>query len=762
MQKMVDNIFLKELDEKQREAVLCSEGPLMVLAGAGSGKTRVLTYRIAYLMKNGVDPFNILALTFTNKASKEMRLRIERIVGPEAKNLWMGTFHSVFAKILRMEADKIGYQKTFTIYDTEDAKNLIKTIVKEMGLDEKLYKTGIVYNRISSAKNNLITAEDYTQMHDMMASDDANGRGKIAEIYLTYSKRCFKASAMDFDDLLLNTHKLLKNHTDVLNKYQHIFKYVLVDEYQDTNHCQYMIIKKLVAVSRNICVVGDDSQSIYSFRGANIQNILNFSKDYPEHQVIKLEQNYRSSKTIVAASGNIINHNKEKLDKQIWTANPDGEKIKVVKAMTDNEEGKQIAAQIFNFIHTHNQSPSELCILYRTNAQSRVFEESLRKLNIAYRIYGGVSFYQRKEIKDLIAYLRLTVNPGDEEALKRIINYPTRGIGKTTLDKLVFIANQYDVTLWDVIEKASHFEILGSAISKLQNFYIMINNFMDMAQQKDAFATAEYVAKQSSLLKNLYEDKTPEGISRYENIMELLNGIKEFVEDDTNESEKNLASFLQDVALLTDADEKDDESVPKVKMMTIHASKGLEFPVVFVVGLEENLFPSHLSLQSRADLEEERRLFYVAVTRAEKKLVLSYATSRFRHGNLLYCDPSRFINEIDSNYLDMEISYKGKSLPQRDNVFGNYEKTTATSKFELNPAFRKSFAQKPISPNQDFESDDLTKLQIGTRVYHQRFGNGEVVSISKEGSNSKAVIFFEESGSKTLVLRFAKMKILNN
>jgi DNA helicase-2/ATP-dependent DNA helicase PcrA len=756
---MQDFPFINELDEAQKEAVRCTEGPLMVLAGAGSGKTRVLTYRIANLIYKGVDSFNILSLTFTNKAAKEMRERIEKLVGAEARNLWMGTFHSVFAKILRSEADKIGYQKNFTIYDTDDAKNLVKSIVKEMGLDDKLYKPAIVYNRISSAKNNLINAEDYPKNQDLIEQDDANSRPKIFEIYQEYARRCFKASAMDFDDLLMNTFKLLKNHTDVLNKYQHRFKYVLVDEYQDTNHCQYMIIKKLVAVSRNICVVGDDSQSIYSFRGANIQNILNFTRDYPEHSVIKLEQNYRSSKNIVAASGDIITHNKHKLDKKIWTSNPEGEKIKVIKAMTDNEEGKHVAHTIYELVNTHGFVYNQIAILYRTNAQSRVFEESLRKLNIPYRIYGGLSFYQRKEVKDLIAYLRLAINPFDEEALKRIINYPTRGIGNTTMEKLIFIANEYKVSLWDVIEKANHFEVLGSAIGKLNNFYMMMSNFRQMALQKDAYAASEYIAKQSGLLKHLHDDKTPEGVSRYENIIALLNGVKEFVEDDTNESEKFLASFLQDIALLTDADEKDLEQESKVKMMTIHASKGLEFPAVFVVGLEENLFPSSRSLQNRADLEEERRLFYVAVTRAEKRLFLTFASSRFMHGNLLYCDPSRFVNEIDSRYLDLSLTYQGKQMPDKERVFGNTSRPTPINKFNIPTAYQNAFKSQS-APDPDFKADDLSSLKEGMMVTHQRFGNGMVVSVSKEGINSKAVVDFENGGSKTLILRFAKMKII--
>lgn len=761
--------FLNALDASQREAVTCTEGPLMVLAGAGSGKTRVLTYRIALLMHKGVDPFSILALTFTNKASKEMRERIEKLVGPDARNLWMGTFHSVFAKILRAEAHKLGYPKTFTIFDTDDTKNLLKAIVKEMGLDEKLYKPSILYGRISSAKNNLINAEEYAKQTDLVAADDAAGRPKMAEIYIEYSKRCFKSGAMDFDDLLLNTHKLLKNFPDVLNKYQHQFQYVLVDEYQDTNHCQYMIIKRLVAVSRNICVVGDDSQSIYSFRGANIQNILNFSRDYPEHTIIKLEQNYRSSKTIVAASGDIINHNKEKLDKKIWTSNPDGDKIKVIKAMTDNEEGVQVAEHCYNLLHNEGMQHKEIAILYRTNAQSRVFEEALRKRNIPYKIYGGLSFYQRKEIKDLIAYMRLSINVNDEEALKRIINYPTRGIGDTTVNKLVYIANQYDVSLWDVIEKAHHFDVLGNAISKLQNFYMMVSNFRETVQRKDAYESAEYIAKQSGLLKHLHEDKTPEGVSRYENIMELLNGIKEFCEDDTSELDKTLPLFLQDVALLTDADKGDEEEDKKIKLMTIHASKGLEFKAVYVVGLEENLFPSHMSLQSRAELEEERRLFYVACTRAEEKLILTFATSRYKYGSLLHCEPSRFITEIEPKYLDMAMVYKGRQLPDKQSVFGNANKSNAmrepfapkSKKFDIDPVYKQKFNSKPAT-NEDphFIGDDLSNLKVGQRVLHQRFGEGDVVSISNEGVNSKAEVLFDTSGPKTLVLKFAKMKLL--
>ncbi len=644
--------YLDKLNDVQREAAMNINGPVMIIAGAGSGKTRVLTYRIAHIIKQGNDAFNILALTFTNKAAREMKERIETVVGTEARNIWMGTFHSVFAKILRIEAEKIGYPRDFTIYDTDDAKSLIKTILKEMNLDEKLYKPGLVYNRISNCKNNLITHKEYISIPDLLEADASSGRPLISKIFAAYQSRCFKAGAMDFDDLLLNTHRLFKEHADVLYKYQHKFKYIMVDEYQDTNLCQYMIVKSLANMYENICVVGDDSQSIYSFRGANIQNILNFEKDYPDLKVFKLEHNYRSTATIVNASTSIIANNKEKLDKHIYTDNPDGDKIAVMRLPSDNEEGKAVATSIFEEKNQRRLNNSDFAILYRTNAQSRAFEESLRKMNIKYRVYGGISFYQRKEVKDLIAYLRLVVNPNDEEALKRIINYPARKIGATTIDKLVVLAAENEVPVMEIVKNAHMFPILGSAVAHIRDFSMMIGSFQTMLKAKNAYEIAEYVAKQSTLLKTLYEDKTVEGVSKYENIVELLNGIKEFTEDDTNENEKTLSVFLQEIALYTDAD-KDEDGDDKVTMMTIHSSKGLEFKHVYVVGLEENLFPSQLSLSSRQELEEERRLFYVAITRAEEKLTLSYATSRFKYGNLIPCEPSRFLEEIDPKYLDM-------------------------------------------------------------------------------------------------------------
>lgn len=749
--------YLDKLNDVQREAAMNINGPVMIIAGAGSGKTRVLTYRIAHIIKQGNDAFNILALTFTNKAAREMKERIETVVGTEARNIWMGTFHSVFAKILRIEAEKIGYPRDFTIYDTDDAKSLIKTILKEMNLDEKLYKPGLVYNRISNCKNNLITHKEYISIPDLLEADASSGRPLISKIFAAYQSRCFKAGAMDFDDLLLNTHRLFKEHADVLYKYQHKFKFIMVDEYQDTNLCQYMIVKSLANMYENICVVGDDSQSIYSFRGANIQNILNFEKDYPDLKVFKLEHNYRSTATIVNASTSIIANNKEKLDKHIYTDNPDGDKISVLRLPSDNEEGKAVAQSIFEEKNQRRLNNSDFAILYRTNAQSRAFEESLRKMNIKYRVYGGISFYQRKEVKDLIAYLRLVVNPNDEEALKRIINYPARKIGATTVDKLVVLAAENEVPVMEIVKNAHNFPILGSAVAHIRDFSMMIGSFQTMLKTKNAYEIAEYVAKQSTLLKTLYEDKTVEGVSKYENIVELLNGIKEFTEDDTNENEKTLSVFLQEIALYTDAD-KDEDGDDKVTMMTIHSSKGLEFKHVYVVGLEENLFPSQLSLSSRQELEEERRLFYVAITRAEEKLTLSYATSRFKYGNLIPCEPSRFLEEIDPRYLDMSAVVNTR----QESMFKPKENKDAKSfgtgyGMNVGKTVSRPLPQVQISAN--FAPSDASLIAEGQKVEHQRFGMGMVVKVEDTGDNRKAMIEFEGLGQKTLVLKFAKLMI---
>lgn len=741
--------YLDSLNKAQKMAAMQTEGPVMIIAGAGSGKTRVLTYRIAHILRQGGNAFEVLALTFTNKAAKEMRARIESVVGAEAKNIWMGTFHSIFAKILRIEASHLNYPTNFTIYDTDDSKSLIRAIIKEMNLDDKVYKPNLVYSRISMSKNNLITAEKYAKSSDLTMADDQAGRNFFHYVYQKYQDRCKKAGAMDFDDLLLNTYRLFHNHPGVLYKYQHKFKYVMVDEYQDTNHCQYMIVKKLAAVNENICVVGDDAQSIYSFRGANIQNILNVERDYPDLKVFKLEQNYRSSKTIVKAAGSVISNNKEQLEKEVWTSNNEGEKIRVFKSATDNEEGRSIANDIFIKSLENQLEYDSFAILYRTNAQSRSMEEALRKRNITYKIYGGMSFYQRKEVKDLIAYLRVINNPSDEEALKRIINYPARTIGKTTIDKLVLSANENNISIWEVVDNADKFPLLGNSVKHIKNFAIMMNSFMSMLDKSDAYEVANHVAKQTNLLGTLFKDKTIEGISKYENLVELLNGIKEFVEDDENEEEKSLAIYLQNVALVSTMDKESDES-PRVSLMTIHSAKGLEFPYVYLVGCEENLFPSQMSLSSRQDLEEERRLFYVAVTRAEKVLTLSYATSRFRFGNLLPCEPSRFIEEIDESCLIMS-EIKKKTTPKSS----SYGRETSFEKRGFMPL-------KPTPPiiNQNFEPQDIKDLAVGQVIDHQRFGKGVTKSVEGDMDNRKATIDFEEHGEKTLVLKFSKIRIV--
>lgn len=729
----------------------------MIVAGAGSGKTRVLTFRIAHLLKLGADPFSILALTFTNKAAREMRERIEKLVGAEARNLWMGTFHSVFARMLRMECEKISYPRDFTIYDTDDSKSLIKTILKEWNLDDKTYKPGNVLGRISMAKNNLISSAEYLNAAELTGEDQKSGRARFGELFAEYEARCKRAGAMDFDDILLNTEKLLRLHPDVCHKWQHKFKYVMLDEYQDTNRVQYMITKRLAAVHQNICVVGDDAQSIYSFRGANIQNILSFERDYPDAQVFKLEQNYRSTGNIVQAAGSIIKKNKNQLKKNVWTSNEAGEKIKVVRTVTDNEEGRWVAQSIFEEKMRHQLPNKAFAILYRTNAQSRSFEEGLRKLNLDYKIYGGLSFYQRKEIKDLLAYLRLVVNPTDEEALKRIINYPARKIGSTSIDRVILTASEQSCSLWDIVSNARKYPILGNATLALENFAIMMRSFQAMLATHNAYDLAIHVAKQTGLLKLLFEDKTVDGISHYENVMELLNGIQAFVEDDTSESEKGLAEFLQEVALFTDERKDNDPNRDTVTLMTIHASKGLEFPHVYVVGMEENLFPSQMALNDRQDLEEERRLFYVAVTRAERKLTLSFANTRVRFGQILPCEPSRFIDEIDAEYLDMDLSGFKKQVPFQQRRDTDYSPFTV----------KKNTGQIPGKmpappPNPNFHEEDISALDEGMRVEHQRFGYGQVLRMDGEGENRKAFIRFDNFGEKTLVLRFSKMRIIND
>jgi DNA helicase-2/ATP-dependent DNA helicase PcrA len=751
------NDYLDSLNEPQKEGVINTQGPCMIIAGAGSGKTRVLTLRMAHLVQSqGVDPFNIMALTFTNKAAKEMRERIEHVVGSDAKNLWTGTFHSVFAKLLRSEAHHLGYPNNFTIYDTDDSKSLIRSIVKEMGLDETQYKVNTVYNRISAAKNRLISWTDYLSNAVLMADDAGNMRPEMGNIYKNYALRCFKSGAMDFDDLLFNTDKLFKEHLDVLNKYQHRIHYILVDEFQDTNLCQYFIIRKLAAVRQNICVVGDDAQSIYAFRGADISNILNFEKDYPDLKIIKLEQNYRSTKTIVEAANSVIAKNKAQLPKNVWTSNEEGNLIELIKATSDNEEGRLVATSIFEEKMQGQHRFSDFVILYRTNSQSRAVEESLRRMNIKYKVVGGLSFYQRKEIKDLLAYLRFSLNQQDEASFRRIINLPKRGIGDTTIDKIIVAANDHAISIWEVIQNAVSF-LGGRASGPIDDFVTKIKRFAIETQNKDAYEAAAEIAKSSGLLKELYEDKTVEGLSRYENVQELLNAIKEYVEDPEKE-DKSLGAFLQEVSLLTSQDENKDKDPDTVTLMTIHMAKGLEFKYVYMVGMEEDLFPSQMMLSSRAELEEERRLFYVAITRAKKKLYLSYALTRYRYGRLKNCEPSRFLDDVDQRFI--KVSTK----------FGGIESVAP------NPEFAKSFVssmKKTMStqvspkatsykPSADFAPSDTSKLTIGMKVEHPKFGYGMVMQMDVSGPDRKAKISFDDFGEKTLLLNFAKLKIHEN
>lgn len=751
--------YLDELNPQQLEAVTNTEGPCMVIAGAGSGKTRVLTYRIAHLIEKGVDPFSILSLTFTNKAAKEMKERIGKVIGgTEARNIWMGTFHSVFARILRSEAHHIGYPQNFTIYDTQDSKNLIKSIVKEFGLDDKLYKVGIVYNRISSAKNNLISASSYLQNAELMGDDRSTGRPKIGEIYKTYALRCFRAGAMDFDDLLFKTNVLFRDHLDVLYKYQHRFKYLLVDEYQDTNYSQYLIVKKLAAANENLVVVGDDAQSIYAFRGANIQNILNFKKDYPDYKLYKLEQNYRSTKMIVQAANSIIKKNKDQIEKNVWTDNDHGEKIKVVRTLSDNEEGFATANAIFDTIQNENASYKDFAILYRTNAQSRSFEESLRRLNIPYKIFGGLSFYQRKEIKDLLSYFRLIANHNDEEAFKRVINYPKRGIGKTSIEALIVEANDQEKSLWEIASNLSevNIKINSGTKSKIQDFCTMIRSFAVRLDSENAYELGKEIATSTGITRELHADKSPEGVSRYDNIQELLNGLKDFsVQNETEENQPTLSDFLIDVALLTNADNEKDEDNNKVVMMTIHSAKGLEFPYVHIVGLEENLFPSQMSLTTRNDLEEERRLFYVAITRAEKEATLSYATSRYKWGNLTSCEPSRFIEEIDPKFLDTPELAAPRPKKSTSGTKSGFE-----MKFNKPQAGLKNLKKVSSTPTSSGGSDNKN-IVVGVNVRHAKFGKGKIVNIEGTHPNRKATVFFPNVGQKQLLLKFAKLELLD-
>ncbi|MBU2946704.1 ATP-dependent helicase [Zobellia uliginosa] len=772
--------FIDELNDAQRAPVLHKDGPLMVIAGAGSGKTRVLTFRIAYLMQQGVDPFNILALTFTNKAAREMKERIAKIAGrSETKNLWMGTFHSVFAKLLRYDGDKLGFPSNFTIYDTQDSQRLLASIIKEMGLDKDIYKYKQVQNRISSFKNSLITVKAYLNNPDLVEADAMAKKPRMGEIYQNYVDRCFKAGAMDFDDLLLRTNELLNRFPEVLAKYQDRFRYILVDEYQDTNHSQYLIVKALADRFHNICVVGDDAQSIYSFRGANISNILNFQKDYDNVGMYRLEQNYRSTRNIVNAANSIIANNKEQLEKVVWTSNDDGGSIKIHRSTTDAEEGRFVAGSIWDHKMNEQLGNGEFAVLYRTNSQSRAIEDALRKRDIPYRIYGGLSFYQRKEIKDVLSYLRLVINPKDEEALKRIINFPTRGIGQTTLDKLTVAANHYNRSIFEVIQNLDkiNLKINAGTQRKLQDFTTMIQSFQIMNETTDAFVLAEHVAKKSGVLLEFKKDGTPEGIGKMENIEELLNGIKDFVEGQKEiaDATGSISEFLEDVALATDLDnDKGDDD--RVALMTIHLAKGLEFPYVYIVGMEEDLFPSGMSMNTRSELEEERRLFYVALTRAEKQAYLTYTQNRYRWGKLIDAEPSRFLEEIDEKYVEnltpIDTGYRYKPLVDND-IFGEVDKsrlrqnkpaggTPPTRKKPNEIQLRKLRKLKPelSTPVGNTNSVD-PNLAEGSVINHTRFGRGKVIKIEGVGNDKKAEIQFEKGDIKKLLLRFAKLEVIS-
>ena len=757
------NNLLQNLNPSQLEPTLQTDGPMIVIAGAGSGKTRVLTYKIAYLMSKGVDAFNILALTFTNKAAKEMKERISSMLEDnESKNLWIGTFHSVFAKILRIEADKLGYPTNFTIYDTQDSQKLVSSIISELNLDKEIYKYKQIYSRISSYKNSLITVKAYNSNNELIEADRQARRPRLIDIYSEYVNRCFKSGAMDFDDLLLKTNELLSRFPEVLSKYQNMFRYVLVDEYQDTNHSQYLIVKALSDKFQNICVVGDDAQSIYGFRGANINNILNFQKDYDDVKLFKLEQNYRSTKNIVKAANSLIEKNQKRLEKVVWTNNDEGSKIKVNRLLTDGDEGRFVASSIFENKNSKQLQNKDFAILYRTNAQSRAFEDSLRKRNIPYRVYGGLSFYQRKEIKDVLAYLRLIINENDEEAFKRVINFPTRGIGQTTINKLVIQANTLNKSLYSLCKELDRSEVnISSGIKlKVSNFINLIESFKISSKTKNAFDIANEVVNDTGIIKTYSALTSIEDQAKIQNIEEMLNGIKDFVEiqKEIPESTGSISEFLEDIALATDLD-KDDQDTNKVALMTIHLAKGLEFPIVYIVGLEENLFPSAMNLNSRNDLEEERRLFYVALTRAEKEAYLSYALSRYRWGKLTDSEPSRFIDEINEEYLDILTSVN-------ENKFRPLVRSTTNSEPSFNKLRFKKVTPKPkgnfkkLQENSNKSNLFDNKLVVGNVVEHIRFGKGEVINIEGRGADVKAEIKFENGGLKKLLLRFAKLKII--
>ncbi len=768
--------YLNELNKAQREAVENYDGASLVIAGAGSGKTRVLTYRIAHLLKSGIKPWSVLALTFTNKAAREMKDRIASIVGTNvARYLWMGTFHSIFARILRAESETIGYPSNYTIYDSADSKSLIKTVIKDMKLDDKTYKPNVVASRISNAKNSLITPASYATIPEIYEYDQSIRMPFIGSVYKEYAKRCFLAGAMDFDDLLMKTNILFRNHPKVLEKYQQQFDYILVDEYQDTNHAQYLIIKRLAEKHHNICVVGDDAQSIYSFRGARIENILNFQKDYPEHKIYKLEQNYRSTQTIVNAANSIIAKNKQQIPKKVFSEKEKGNLIKVICALTDNEEGFIVANQITELHMRDHYRFEDFAILYRTNAQSRIFEESLRKRNIPYKIFGGLSFYQRKEIKDLLAYFRFVINPKDNEAFKRIVNYPARGIGNTTVSKLEQAASRHGVSIAEIISEKKDenpAQLNRGTLTKIDNFNNQIELFREKLKIGDAYEVATEVATQTGILKDLYKDQTPEGLSRFDNIQELLNGIQEFTLTAREEGQPSLLqNYMEDVALLTDQDSEKPEDHDKVSLMTVHMAKGLEFKNVFVAGLEENLFPSNQTgIKTAEEFEEERRLFYVAVTRAEENLFISYARQRYKWGKLEFCNPSRFIEEIDTVYLDTPEE-KDLSFFDDDPV-SKINHTIKRVQSPVQKGFRNPVVNSTEFSNKlkklrevkkelsEFDGSPPSEIQAGMTVEHQRFGKGKVLQVEGQIPNLKATVFFQNTGQKQLLLKFAKLKII--
>ncbi len=756
------NDILSELNESQRDAVLHYTGPTLVIAGAGSGKTRVLTYRIAYMLQQGIQPFTVLALTFTNKAAREMKDRISGLVDfHTARRLWMGTFHSVFSKILRYESAALGYPSDYTIYDSADSKSLIRTIIHELNLDDKIYKPSEVQSRISLAKNNLVTAEAYAANNEIQAIDNSTRRPRISDIYLRYSIRCKRAGAMDFDDLLLNTNLLFRDHPAVLDKYRTAFRYLLIDEYQDTNYAQYLILHRLAGDHKNICVVGDDAQSIYSFRGARIENILKFKTDYPEARLIKLERNYRSTRNIVNAANSIILNNKEQISKKIFSEKEEGNKVKILEARTDNEEGYNIAGIIKDMMYAKQLHYRDFAVLYRTNAQSRIFEEALRKMNIPYKVYGGMSFFQRKEVKDALAYFRFVMNPSDDESLKRIINYPLRGIGKTTLTRIEMIAQLAQKSMWETLHDHSSLqkEFNKGTIQKLQSFAELISGYRKKAEEMEAFDLAYTIASSAGLIKELSQDKTPEGISRVQNLEELLNGIREFTENEENAEDTSLSAYLQTVTLYTDADADTDEDKDKVLIMTVHSAKGLEFKCVFIAGMEEELFPSFMSVNTTRELEEERRLFYVAVTRAMEYVFISYAATRFKWGLLNHCIPSRFISEINEEFVEPEYSDQhpaGVSILPKMKVKAG---TSAPGEIPFNR--HRKLVKVKTSENQVPDNKDNDNILSGMDVEHERFGRGKVISREGTAPNAKVTVFFKDHGQKQLLLKFARLKIIS-